>query len=65
MSKSSKIIPYNSNRNEAKCCGTNCKRTPTKLLKVRYVNRIGCFCDVCADDLLEADLAELKIPDAR
>ena len=40
-----------------KCAGKDCKRIGTRILRVRFLNKTGIFCEVCAEDLLAADLA--------
>lgn len=43
---------------EEQCCGKGCIRSPTKVLKIRYVGKIGRFCESCAADLLNAGLID-------
>jgi hypothetical protein len=45
-----------------KCAGKGCDRVGKTILKVRYLNKNGLFCDRCTKDLVAADLA-LKIED--
>jgi hypothetical protein len=40
-----------------RCTGRDCERIGTKILKLRFLNRTGIFCEACAEDLLAADLA--------
>jgi hypothetical protein len=52
----------NSNSNNAsleykKCAGKDCERIGRTILKVRYLNKTGLFCDCCVNDLVAADLA--------
>jgi hypothetical protein len=42
-----------------KCAGKGCARNGTISLKIRYLHKIGIFCDVCAKGLLKADLASM------
>lgn len=42
--------------NAKECAGKGCKRTGTRILKIRFLNKAGIFCDLCANGLL-ADLA--------
>jgi hypothetical protein len=42
-----------------KCCNRRgCNQKPIKYLRIKYVNKIGSFCDRCVNDLLESGLAE-------
>jgi hypothetical protein len=43
------------------CSGLNCSNQPTSILKVKYVNKTGHFCQRCTTDLLQLELAE-EIP---
>jgi hypothetical protein len=43
--------------NAKECAGKGCERTGTKVLKLRLLNKVGIFCDLCADGLLAEDLA--------
>jgi hypothetical protein len=40
------------------CDGRGCNQKPIKYLRIKYVNKIGSFCDKCASDLLGSGLAE-------
>ena len=40
------------------CAGINCSNKPTSRLKIKYINKVGNFCKICADDLLKSELAE-------
>jgi hypothetical protein len=40
-----------------KCAGKGCERMGTRILKVRFLNKVGIFCDLCANGLLAEDLA--------
>jgi hypothetical protein len=40
-----------------RCAGKGCNRSGRTVLKVRYLNKIGLFCDCCTKDLVAADLA--------
>jgi hypothetical protein len=40
-----------------KCAGKGCERTGTRILKLRFLNKAGIFCDLCANGLLAGDLA--------
>ena len=42
------------------CAGRNCKRIGTRILKVRFLNKTGIFCEVCAEEILTADLARVE-----
>ena len=43
------------------CAGLKCSNKPTALLKVKYINKTGSFCQKCKSDLLQLELAE-EIP---
>jgi hypothetical protein len=43
--------------NVKKCAGKGCDRIGTRILKLRFLNRIGIFCNSCANGLLAEDLA--------
>jgi hypothetical protein len=45
-----------------KCAGRDCERIGTRILKVRFLNKAGIFCDLCANGLLAEDLA-VKVED--
>ena len=36
------------------------KRIGTRILKVRFLNKTGIFCEVCAEEILTADLARVE-----
>jgi hypothetical protein len=40
-----------------RCAGKGCNRVERTILKVRYLNKTGLFCDCCVNDLVAADLA--------
>jgi predicted SprT family Zn-dependent metalloprotease len=40
------------------CAGLKCPNKPISILKVRYINKIGYFCQKCNADLLQQELAE-------
>jgi hypothetical protein len=40
-----------------KCAGKGCDRAGRTILKVRYLNKTGLFCDSCVNDLVAADIA--------
>jgi hypothetical protein len=40
------------------CAGAGCLNKSIVLLKVRYINKNGHFCQKCSNDLLQSDLAE-------
>jgi hypothetical protein len=40
-----------------KCAGKGCERTGTRILRIRFLNNAGIFCELCANDLLADDLA--------
>ena len=43
---------------EETCAGLNCSNRPTSILKVKYINKIGHFCQQCSVDILKSELAE-------
>jgi hypothetical protein len=45
-----------------KCAGKDCEGIGRTILKVRYLNKTGLFCDCCMNDLVAADLA-IKVED--
>jgi hypothetical protein len=45
-----------------KCAGKGCNRVGRIILKVRYLNKTGLFCDCCVNDLVASDLA-IKVED--
>jgi hypothetical protein len=53
---------FNTDRFKDICSGRNCKRKPATRLRIKYVKRIGEFCELCAADLIEADLVERAFP---
>jgi hypothetical protein len=40
------------------CAGLKCSNKPTAVLKVKYINKIGFFCQQCTTNLLQLELAE-------
>ena len=44
------------------CAGRNCEKIGTIILKLRFLNKTGIFCEQCAEDILAADLA-FKVED--
>jgi hypothetical protein len=38
------------------CAGKDCNRIGTQLLKIRYLNKSGYFCNVCKKELLDLGL---------
>jgi hypothetical protein len=40
-----------------KCAGKGCDRIGRTILKIRYLNKTGFFCDCCVNDLVAEDLA--------
>jgi len=45
-------------RKYKECAGLKCSKKPTSKLKVKYINKIGYFCQKCTADLLQLELAE-------
>jgi hypothetical protein len=44
-------------KEDNKCCAKGCTKLGRLLLKINYINKIGYFCDSCAQDLLQQALA--------
>ena len=40
------------------CAGLNCSNKPTTALKIKYINKVGHFCQICTNDLLKSELAK-------
>jgi hypothetical protein len=51
----------NLGRFKAICSGRDCARKPTKILKIKYIKKVGDFCEGCAADLLKAGLVEEEL----
>jgi hypothetical protein len=51
---------FNSDRFKGICSGRNCERKPTTKLRIKYLKKVGEFCELCAIDLIEAGLVEEK-----
>jgi hypothetical protein len=49
-------IHYNSEQYKD-CAGKDCKRKGRTLLRVKYLNKNGYFCDSCTADLLQSEIA--------
>lgn len=49
--------PNNVSIEYKKCAGKGCDRAGRTILKVRYLNKTGIFCDSCVNDLLATDIA--------
>lgn len=45
------------NNTKKKCAGKGCERTGTRILRLRFLDKTGSFCDLCANGLLAEDLA--------
>jgi hypothetical protein len=43
------------------CSGLNCSKKAISKLKVKYINKIGHFCQKCKSELLQLELVE-EIP---
>lgn len=50
---------YNTKKEEVeyKCAGANCSNPGRILLGIRYIKKQGYFCNSCAEDLLQNELA--------
>lgn len=57
----STTLLLNSNRFKGICSGRDCKRKPTTRLRIKYLKRVGEFCELCANDLMEAGLVEESV----
>jgi hypothetical protein len=42
---------------ERKCSGKDCQNMGNSILKIKYINKSGYFCDKCTRDLLDEGLA--------
>jgi hypothetical protein len=40
-----------------KCAGKGCDKVGKTILKIRYLNKTGLFCNSCVNDLIAADIA--------
>jgi hypothetical protein len=49
-------IHYNSKQYKD-CAGKDCKRKGRTLLRIKYLQKNGYFCDSCAEDLLQSEIA--------
>jgi hypothetical protein len=47
---------------KAICSGRNCDREPKIKLRVKYLKKVGEFCELCANDLMDTGLVEESIP---
>ncbi len=54
----SDIINKQEYKFEDTCAGLNCFNKPTAILKVKYINKTGNFCEQHIKELLELELAE-------
>jgi hypothetical protein len=52
---------FNSDGFKGICSGRNCKREPTTRLKIKYLKKVGTFCEQCTNSLIESDLVEEKL----
>jgi hypothetical protein len=52
---------YNIDRFKAVCSGRDCARKPKRLLRIKYLKKVGKFCEACASDLLEAGLVDEEL----
>jgi hypothetical protein len=51
---------FNSDGFKGICSGRNCKRELTTKLKIKYLKKVGAFCEQCARGLIESGLVEEK-----
>ncbi|MGH9982500.1 MAG: hypothetical protein ACRD8W_00915 [Nitrososphaeraceae archaeon] len=54
-------ISYNIDRFSGICSGRDCTRKPKKLLRIKYIKKVGKFCEACASDLFEVDLVDEEL----
>jgi hypothetical protein len=47
----------NPDLSKPKCMGIGCKNLGRIFLKIEFINKVGHFCDTCAEDLLDEKLA--------
>ena len=47
------------NKHTQKCAGKACKKWGIRKLRVVFVNKVGLFCDDCANSLLELKIASI------
>lgn len=59
QSSSQQKIDSNKREYKNSCYGRNCYRVGTTRLKVLYINKIGWFCDTCAQTLKNLQLVEV------
>jgi len=50
----------NSEHQYKQCTGKDCNRTGTQLLKIRYLNKSGYFCNLCKKELLDLGLVIIE-----
>jgi hypothetical protein len=50
-------ISYTTEQFKQFCVGKDCKREGTTLLKIKYLQKTGYFCNVCTSELLQLGLA--------
>ncbi len=53
----SRLSSYKSDKFKG-CDRRGCNQKPIKYLRIKYIKKIGIFCDKCASDLLKSGLAE-------
>jgi hypothetical protein len=61
VSSDDSYVLYDSDGFKGICCGKDCKRQPSKLLRIKYIHKAGRFCEKCATDLLEAGLVDEEL----
>lgn len=54
-------VSYNLDRFNGICSGRDCTRKPVRLLRIKFVKKLGKFCEACASDLLEAGLVDEEL----
>jgi hypothetical protein len=51
------LIKLNALDRYKQCAGNGCSKAARILLEIRYIKKQGYFCDSCAEDLLQNELA--------
>jgi hypothetical protein len=54
-------LSHDSDRFKEICSGRDCTKRPIRLLRIKYVKKLGKFCEACASDLLEAGLVDEEL----
>ena len=54
-------INFSFDKTKKKCAGRDCERTGTRILRIRFLNKVGIFCEMCANGLLAEDLVVTEV----